>query len=208
MSESLTVGVLGLQGDIEEHRAAVQNALARESLEGGTILVKDVEDLRKVSALIIPGGESTVMGGLSSIKGMMPALRESINSGLPTLGTCAGMVMLAKKTYDRVVRETNQPLIGALDVVVERNAFGRQKDSFEARLDLDIPGGDDFNAVFIRAPTIKMTGSGVKELGRFEDNVVAVQQGNIVATSFHPELSGSSLVHAYLISLAKSRRNH
>jgi pyridoxal 5'-phosphate synthase pdxT subunit len=208
MSDGLKVGVLGLQGDIEEHRAAVQNALASESLEGGAILVKDVDDLRSVSALIIPGGESTVMGGLASIKGMMPALRESINSGLPTLGTCAGMVMLARKTYDRVVRETNQPLIGSLDVVVERNAFGRQKDSFEARVDIDIPGGDDYNAVFIRAPTIKMTGAGVKELARFEDSVVAVQQGNIIATSFHPELSGSPLVHAYLIGLANSRAKH
>jgi pyridoxal 5'-phosphate synthase pdxT subunit len=208
MSDGLIVGVLGLQGDVEEHVAAVQNAFAEESVKGETILVKDLESLNRVSGLVIPGGESTVMGSLSSIKGIMPGLRENIGAGLPTLGTCAGMIMLARKAYDRVVQETNQSLIGALDVVVERNSFGRQKESFEAKIDLDIPGGKGFSAVFIRAPTIKLTGAGVRELGRFEESVVAVQQGNVIATAFHPELSGSPLVHQYLVSLARSYRKN
>jgi len=208
MSDRLTLGVLGLQGDVEEHVGAIQNAFAEESVTGDAVVVKDLDSLKRVSGLVIPGGESTVMGSLSSIKGIMPGLRESIAAGLPTLGTCAGMIMLARKAYDRVVQETNQPLIGSLDVVVERNSFGRQKESFEANVDLDIPGGKGFNAVFIRAPTIKLTGAGVKQLGRFEENIVAVQQGNVIATAFHPELSGSPLVHQYLVSLARSYRRN
>ncbi|MDG7008285.1 MAG: pyridoxal 5'-phosphate synthase glutaminase subunit PdxT [Nitrososphaerota archaeon] len=203
MSEKLTVGVLGLQGDLEEHIKAVENAHTNSA---EAVLVKDTDSMKKIDALIIPGGESTVMGGLSSIKGIVPALRDRITGGLPVLGTCAGMIMLAKKAYDRVVNETNQPLIGTLDVTVERNAFGRQRESFEARLNLTIPGGEDFSGVFIRAPVIKSTGEGVTELARFEGNIVAVQQRNAIATSFHPELSGSTLVHEYLIGLAASYR--
>lgn len=203
MSERLVIGVLALQGDIEEHIRAIEDARANPA---EAVHVKDVASIGAVDALIIPGGESTVIGSLSSIKGVIPALRERITSGLPVLGTCAGAILLAKRVYDRVVGETNQSLIGALDITVERNAFGRQKESFESKLDLAIPRGEDFRAVFIRAPVIRSVGQKVKELGRFEGKVVAVQQGNMIATSFHPELSGSTIVHEYLIGLAESYR--
>ncbi|MBI3023354.1 MAG: pyridoxal 5'-phosphate synthase glutaminase subunit PdxT [Thaumarchaeota archaeon] len=196
------VGVLGLQGDIEEHLAALDMARSRLGVEGESTLVKGLEDVKKIHALIIPGGESTVIGALSSIKGILPALRERIDNGLPTLGTCAGMIMLAKKAQDRVVGETNQTLIGALDITVERNSFGRQAESFEADLKLNLPGSGSFHGVFIRAPSVKSLGEGVEELARLDNNIVAVQQGRIIGTAFHPELSGSTLLHEYLIGLA------
>jgi len=200
----LTIGVLGLQGDIEEHFSATSLALSRLGLEGEPMLVKGIDDVKRIHALIIPGGESTVMGGLSSIKGILPTLRERISGDLPTLGTCAGMITLAKRAYDRVVGETKQTLIGTLDITVERNSFGRQRESFEANLHLALPGGSNFNGVFIRAPSVKSVGQGVKELARYDGNIVGVQQGNTIATAFHPELSGSSLVHENLIRLASS----
>jgi len=128
MSGQISIGVLGLQGDVEEHFSAIDLALTRSGAEGEAVLVNNVDDIKKIHALIVPGGESTVMGALFSIKGMMPRLRERISGGLPTLGTCAGMIMLAKRAYDRVVGETpNQTLIGTLDIAVERNSFGRQR---------------------------------------------------------------------------------
>lgn len=198
---SLIVGVLGLQGDIEEHLSALDAVRSKLGVGGESILVKSLDDVRRLHALIIPGGESTVIGGLLSIKGMIPALRERISNGLPTLGTCAGMIMLAKRAQDRVVGEMNQTLIGTLDVTVERNSFGRQRESFEAEIKLNLPGGDRFHGVFIRAPSVKSAGAGVKELARLDDTVVAVQQGKMIGTAFHPELSGSTLLHEYLISL-------
>lgn len=198
------MGVLGIQGDIEEHLSAIDIARSRSGVEGETILVKSLDDVRRIHVLIIPGGESTVIGALSSIKGIMPALRERINNGLPTLGTCAGMIMLAKKADDRVVRETNQMLIGTLDITVERNSFGRQRESFEADLKVNLPGAGNFHGVFIRAPSVKSVGEGVRELARLDETIVAVQQGKMIGTSFHPELSGSTLFHEYLISLVTS----
>ena len=146
------------------------------------------------------------MGALSSIKGIMPALHERIGNGLPTLGTCAGMIMLAKKARDRVVPEREQALIGVLDISVERNSFGRQRESFEAELRLNLPGGVmNFKGVFIRAPSVESVERGVDELARLGDRIVAVQQGKIIGTAFHPELSGSTLLHEYLIRLASGQ---
>ena len=193
-----------MQGDIEEHFSAVDLSLSRSGVEGEAILIKNADDFKRVHALIIPGGESTVMCSLSSIKGMMPILRERIENGLPTLGTCAGMIMLAKRAYDRVVGETpNQTLIGALDITVERNSFGRQRESFETDLDLNLSGGSNFHGVFIRAPSVKSSGEGVEKLATLGDSIVAVRQGTMIGTAFHPELSGSTVLHEYLISLAK-----
>ncbi len=200
---NVTAGVFGLQGDVEEHLSALETARARTGIGGESILVKSVEDVKRVDALVIPGGESTVMGGLSSVKGLMPSLRERIGGGLPTLGTCAGMILLAKKAQDRVVGETRQASIGALDVVVERNSFGRQRESFETQLSVALPGGERFPGVFIRAPTVKSVGPGVKELARLGGAVVAVQQGNVFGTAFHPELSGNTLFYEHLLGLAR-----
>ena len=198
----LLVGVLGLQGDVEEHLSSSEGALSALELDGEPILVKSAEDARRISVLVIPGGESTAMGELSSIKGILPTLRVRISQGMPTLGTCAGMVMLAKGAEDRAVGRMNQPLLGSLDINVERNSFGRQAESFEASVDLGIPGGENFPGVFIRAPSVKSMEGGVMELGRLGDTIVAVRQGNVVGTSFHPELSGSTLLHEFVIGLA------
>ena len=203
MSGRISVGVLGLQGDIEEHFSAVDIALSRSAVEGEAMLVKSADDLKRVHALILPGGESTVMCGLSSIKGMMPLLRERISAGLPTLGTCAGMIMLAKRAYDRVVGETpNQTLIGTLDITVERNSFGRQRESFETDLNLNLAGGKQLSRRIHPTPCVKSVGEGVEKLASLGGDLVAVRQGRIIGTAFHPELSGSTILHEYLISLA------
>ena len=191
----LRIGVLGLQGDVREHVAAV----TRLGAEAG--LVRTPEDLERVDALVIPGGESTTIGRLATIYGLIEPLRERLEGGMPALGTCAGMIFLAAATTG-----PEQPQLGALDVVVERNAFGRQVDSFEA--DLDIAGWEDLlHAVFIRAPWIHKVGGEVEALASVpgpdgsEPRPVFVRQGRILATSFHPELTGDLRVHEMLLEV-------
>jgi 5'-phosphate synthase pdxT subunit len=130
----LRIGVLGIQGDVEEHVAAAKLALREEKLEGEVVWVKNAEQFDAVDGIIIPGGESTVIGWLVAFNRLLPRIRERVLGGMPALGTCAGLIALSKKAYDSVVGVTSQPLIGALDVTVERNTFGRQRESFEARL--------------------------------------------------------------------------
>jgi 5'-phosphate synthase pdxT subunit len=183
------VGVLALQGDVREHLRIVEE-LGAEASE-----VKHPEQLEQIDALIIPGGESTTIGKLATRFGLIDPLRGAINEGLPVYGTCAGMILLASS-----VTEGDQPLIGALDVVVKRNAFGRQNESFEA--DVEIEGMDDpFHAVFIRAPWIEKIGSEVEVLADIDDHPVMVRQGKLLATSFHPELTGDGRIHRMLLEL-------
>ena len=187
--ELTRVGVLALQGDVREHMSIL------ESLGVDAVSVKRPDQLGEIDALIIPGGESTTIGKMAVRFGMLEPLRESIGHGLPTYGTCAGMILLASALSDG-----DQPLIGALDVVVKRNAFGRQNDSFEA--DLDISGLDDpFHAVFIRAPWIEKVGAEVDVMATINDHPVMVRQDRIMATSFHPELTGDSRIHQVLLDL-------
>jgi pyridoxal 5'-phosphate synthase pdxT subunit len=181
------VGVLGLQGDFREHLALL------ESLGVEAILVKTPDQLGAVDALIIPGGESTTIGKMAVRFDLMEPLREAVSNGLPTYGTCAGLILLANSLTDG-----DQPLIGGLDVVVRRNAFGRQNESFEA--DIDIEGlSEAFGAVFIRAPWIEKAGSEVDVLASIDDHPVMVRQGRILASSFHPELTGDSRIHQLLL---------
>lgn len=183
------VGVLALQGDVREHVHIL------ESLGVDASGVKKPEELHFVDALIIPGGESTTIGKMAVRFGMIDPLREAISSGLPVYGTCAGMILLAS-----TITEGDQPLIGALDVVVKRNAFGRQNESFEASLSVD--GLDDpFHAVFIRAPWIDKVGVEVEVLSSIDDHPVMVRQDRILATSFHPELTGDGRIHQMLLDL-------
>ena len=183
------VGVLALQGDVREH----VSALAALGVEPG--LVKTPETLAGVDALIIPGGESTTIGKLATRFGLLDPLRDAIRDGLPVYGTCAGMIFLAG-----AVTDGDQPLIGALDVVVRRNAFGRQNESFEA--DLDIAGLESpFHAVFIRAPWIEKVGSEVEVLAAIGDHAVMVRQDHLLATSFHPELTGDDRIHRMLLEM-------
>ena len=187
-----TVGVLALQGDFREH-AAVFSRLGVEVRE-----VRLPEDLDGIDAVVIPGGESTTIGKLAVRFGVLDPLRRLILDGLPTYGTCAGLIFSAM-----AVTEGDQPLLGVLDVVVQRNAFGRQNESFEA--DLDVQGlSQPFHAVFIRAPWVAKVGSGVETLATVGEHPVMVRQGNILGTSFHPELTGDDRIHEMLISMISS----
>ena len=201
MNNELLIGVLALQGDVEENIKATTDALREMNLKGKVISVRYPDEILKVDGLIIPGGESTVMGLLLSIKhGLLDSITKVLQNRIPIMGTCAGMIVLAKKSYDKVVGNKKQLLLGALDIEIERNSFGRQYDSFESTL--EISGiGNDFKGIFIRAPTVISTGSHVQILSKFDGKIVAVQQENIIGTSFHPELSGDNRMHRLFIEL-------
>jgi 5'-phosphate synthase pdxT subunit len=191
------IGILALQGDFREHAAMVR------SLGAQAVEVRTPEELEVVSALIIPGGESTTIGRLATIYGLIDPLRARIKAGMPVLGTCAGMIFLAAATTG-----PDQPQLGVLDVVVERNAFGRQVDSFES--ELDVTGlGAPIRAVFIRAPWIHKVGADVEVLTSVidpetgEPRPVVVRQGRILATSFHPELTTDTRLHEMLLAMAE-----
>ena len=183
------VGVLALQGDVREHARMV-------SVSGGIPSeIRMPADLEDIDALIIPGGESTAIGRLATLYGLVDPLRERISDGLPTLGTCAGMILLASE-----VTGGDQPLLGALDMVVERNAFGRQNESFEC--DLAVDGWEDeFRAVFIRAPVVDRTAPDIEVLASHNGRPVLVRKDHVMACAFHPELTGDHRVHRMLIDL-------
>lgn len=184
-----TVGVLALQGDVREHL----NTLV--SLGVTAVPVKKPDQLGSLDALVIPGGESTTIGKMAVRFGLLDPMREAIRDGLPTYGTCAGLILLAG-----AVTEGDQPLIGVLDVVVRRNAFGRQNESFES--DIDIVGMEEpFHAVFIRAPWVEKVGADVEVLASVADHPVMVRQETILASSFHPELTGDGRAHRLLLDL-------
>lgn len=189
------VGVLALQGDVREHL----HALAGLGVEASA--VRRPAELAAVDALVLPGGESTTMAKLARTFELLDPLRERVSAGLPVLGTCAGMILLADRVEDGIV---GQETIGGLDITVRRNAFGRQVDSFEE--DLHVSGVDGpVHAVFIRAPWVEEVGAGVEVLGRVEagpaaGRIVAVRQGPMMATSFHPEVGGDSRIHALFLS--------
>lgn len=195
----MKIGVLGFQGDIEEHVAATKEALKKLKIDGSVAVVKTPDELREIDALIIPGGESTVIGGLALFNKSLSVIKDRIRNGMPVLGTCAGMIMLANRTYDRVVGETKQPLIAVLDILVERNSFGRQKESFETELEVSINGLEKLKGVFIRAPSIREVNQGIETLAKLDGQVVAVRQNNIIGTCFHPELSGDTRLHEYFV---------
>lgn len=195
------IGVLALQGAVEEHIAAARLALKEMGIDGSVKQVKTVGDVDAVQGLIIPGGESTVIGRLSIINRTLQVIKQRIYDGMPTLGTCAGLILLARKVYDRVLGETRQPTLGVMDVVVERNAFGRQRESFEVELEIPIIGEKKFKAVFIRAPAIREIGPQVKAIAKLDNIIVAAQQNNIIGTAFHPELTDDTRIHQLLINM-------
>ena len=200
--KSVIIGVLGFQGDIEENVAATKDALHDLQVEGSIELVRYPEEAEKVDGLILPGGESTVQSTLAAIQRSLPVIKKRISEGMPVLGTCAGMIMLSRRAFDRVIGDTKQNLIGNLDVVIERNAFGRQGDSFEADLDIGMLGKEAFKGVFIRAPAVSEVGKDVEVIAKLNNKIVAVKQKNIIGTSFHPELSGDSRMHKHFVKMA------
>jgi 5'-phosphate synthase pdxT subunit len=170
-------------------------------VDGAVQVVRYPEEMEKIDGLILPGGESTVQSTLAAIQHSMPVMKKRISEGMPVLGTCAGMIMLSKRAFDRVVGETKQKLRGELDIVIERNAFGRQNESFEADVPMPMVG-EGFKGVFIRAPAVSEAGKDVEVLAKFNDRIVAVRQGNVIGTAFHPELSGDSRIHRHLVKMA------
>lgn len=200
MKNEITIGVLGVQGDIEENIAATKDTLKHMRVKGSVEPVRYSEEIEKVDSLIIPGGESGVIGLLVAIQGgAFQTIKRLVSNGTPVMGTCAGMIILSKHAYDRVVGETKQQLMGNLDIIVERNAFGRQNDSFEVDLQIPFLGKDDFKCVFIRSPIVREVGNGVEVIATFNNKIVAVKQKNIFGTSFHPELSGDDRLHRQFI---------
>lgn len=200
--KSITIGVLGFQGDIEENIAATKQAFHEMQVEGSVELVRYPEEVEKVDGLILPGGESTVQSTLAAIQRSLPVIKKRISEGMPVMGTCAGMIMLSRRAFDRVVGDTKQKLMGNLDIVIERNAFGRQGDSFEVDLSINMLGKEAFKGVFIRAPAVSEVGKDVEVIAKLSSKVVAVRQKNIIGTAFHPELSGDSRMHKHLVKMA------
>jgi pyridoxal 5'-phosphate synthase pdxT subunit len=198
----LKVGVLSIQGDIEENSNAIKESFEELEIEGTVIYLKDFHDLDEIDGIIIPGGESTVIGMLLFLKGFQTDLiKKKILEGLPILGTCAGLILLSNKAYDKTIGETKQALLKILDVTIERNAFGRQHESFESELNIPYLGEKRFNGVFIRGPAITEIGSNVEIIAEYDKKIVAVRQNNILGTSFHPELANDNRFHINLVKL-------
>ncbi|GAA1816508.1 pyridoxal 5'-phosphate synthase glutaminase subunit PdxT [Agromyces neolithicus] len=185
------VGVLALQGDFREHAHVLTRLGARASL------VRRPDELEAIDGLIIPGGESSVMDKLSRTFGLQAPLKSAIAAGMPVYGTCAGLIMLADTLLDAIA---GQQSLGGLDVVVRRNAFGSQNQSFETDLDIPVLGDPPVHAVFIRGPVVESVGPKATVLATLSDGrVVAVEQGNLLGTSFHPEITGEYRFHEYFI---------
>ena len=191
----MKVGVLALQGDVREHARAIEAA-------GGTpVQIKRPSEIGDVDALILPGGESTTIGKLLDRFALLEPLRTRVGEGLPVYGTCAGMILLADEVSGR---DPAPHRIGGLDISVERNAYGRQVDSFEA--DLDVAGIEGpFRAVFIRAPAVTRVGDDVEVLATVDDRPVLVRQGHLLASSFHPEMTGDHRIHGMFLDQISER---
>ena len=187
------VGVLAVQGSFAEHEAALA-AVGAEATE-----VRIPDELEGLEGLVLPGGESTTFGLVAGRSGLLDAVRSAINAGLPVFGTCAGMIMLARATTGGA-----QPLIGGMDMVVRRNAFGRQIASFEADLDMPAVGQAPVRAIFIRAPWIEEHERDVEVLATYNDHPVAARQGNLLAAAFHPEFTGDRRMHELFVGMVRA----
>jgi 5'-phosphate synthase pdxT subunit len=183
-----TVGILAFQGDFQRHAHMLRRLGAQIRL------IRSVEDLEGIDAVVLPGGESTTIGKLMLAFGVLEPLRRQIQNGLPAFGTCAGLILLAPQ-----VTEKNQHRLGVLDIAVERNAYGRQVDSFEADIDVPVAGPEPVRGIFIRAPKVVDVRNGVDVLARFEDLPVLLRKDRILAASFHPELTEDVRVHRYFL---------
>ena len=196
----VTIGVLALQGDVREHLRALTGSGAQAAP------IRRPEELDAVDGLVLPGGESTTMSNLAVAFGLLEPIRKRIAGGMPVYGSCAGMIMLAGTVLDG---RPDQETFAGIDMTVRRNAFGRQVDSFEAAVRIEDVEGGDFHAVFIRAPWVEEVGPDVRVMGRVSDGpaagrIVAVQQGNLLATAFHPELTGDLRVHRHFVEMVRT----
>jgi 5'-phosphate synthase pdxT subunit len=198
----MRVGVVGLQGAVSEHIDATRAAMERMGVSGSVEWIDRPGRLREIDGVIIPGGESTTIGKLMERTGLLERVRELAKAGLPIMGTCAGMILLAKKG-DEQVNRTRQPLLGLMDMEVERNAFGRQRESFEVDLRVSILEGGPFRAVFIRAPAVRRVWGSAQVIAQFNGRIVGVLQHAMLALAFHPELTPDTRIHEYFLQMCR-----
>ena len=203
---SAKIGILAIQGDVIENVSSLVASIADLNETATVHVVKTPEEISEMDGLVIPGGESTTIGQMALVNGALKEVKSKVESGMPVLGICAGMVLLANNASDKVVGKTEQPLFDFLDVTLERNSFGRQRQSFEANVSMDSIGISNYNGVFIRAPAISSAGD-VEVLAKLDDKVVAIKKGNIIGTSFHPELTEDLAVHKYFVKLVSDSKN-
>jgi len=194
----MKVGIVALQGAVSEHVEMVERTLSEMGKSGRAVPVRRLEDIKSVSALIIPGGESTTIGKALVKSGLHDEIVMLAGKGMPVMGTCAGCVLLAKEGDDEVAR-TGTKLLSLMDMAVDRNAFGSQRESFEA--DLDIGGIGNFHAVFIRAPLIRKAWGECRALAEVEEGIVMARQGSLLALSFHPELACDTRLHRFFLEM-------
>ncbi|MDR6223496.1 pyridoxal 5'-phosphate synthase glutaminase subunit PdxT [Methanococcoides alaskense] len=193
----MRIGVIAIQGDVSEHVESLERALAERGATAEIVTIKNKGIVPTCDGLVFPGGESTTLGRLILREGIDAEIKDAKEKGIPIMGTCAGLILTAK-AGDSQVEKTHQHLLGLMDIRVNRNAFGRQFQSFEVGLDvsfLDSP----YNAVFIRAPAITEAGEGVKVLASIDGKIVAAEQDNVLAFAFHPELTDDMRVHQYFL---------
>jgi 5'-phosphate synthase pdxT subunit len=188
------IGVLALQGDVREHLAALESAGAQG------ISVRRESELEALDGIVIPGGESTTIGRLLNVFGLLDPLRKAVHDGLPVFGSCAGMILLASEILDG---RDDQPVLAGMDITVRRNAFGRQVDSFEAEVEVAGVAGGPVHAVFIRAPIVERAGENVQVLAEVGGRSVAVRDSRRLATAFHPELSGDARMHTLFVEMVR-----
>jgi 5'-phosphate synthase pdxT subunit len=196
----MNVGVVGIQGDVSEHIASSKQALDELGYDGEVLWVRTVKELRMTDALIIPGGESTTISKYIVKNGLFDEIIDRARRGMPVMGTCAGCILLAREGDDSI-NKTGTKLLGLMDMSVQRNAFGRQKESCE--ISLHIEGIGKYHTVFIRAPAIDKVWSDCKPLAQFNEKIVMARQRNFLALAFHPELSGDARIHKMLIGMVR-----
>jgi 5'-phosphate synthase pdxT subunit len=200
-NNTVKIAVIAIQGNVEEHISVAERALKETGIGGKVIPVRHSGTISTCDAIILPGGESTTLGRLMAREGIDVEIKEAAFAGKPIMGTCAGLVLLAKDGGEQVMR-TGQKLLGLMDISVNRNAFGGQKESFEIPIKvsmLDSP----YNMVFIRAPVITRVGQDVEILAKFNNKIVAARQGNILGLAFHPELTDDLRIHCYFLGMVK-----
>ncbi len=195
----MKIGVIALQGNVEEHVEAISRIF-----DGEVVKIKHKGIVPTCDAVVIPGGESTTLCRLAWSEGIAQEIIERAKEGMPIMGTCAGLILLATRGDDEV-KKTGQKLLGLMDTTVDRNAFGRQRDSFEAELKIKFLNGKPFNAIFIRAPAIVSAGKGVQVLATLDNFIIAARQGNILALAFHPELTDDTRIHEYFLNIVNEQ---
>jgi 5'-phosphate synthase pdxT subunit len=200
-NDTMRIAVIAIQGNVEEHIESAHKAMEDMGIRGEVLPVRHSGTIPTCDAIILPGGESTTLGRLMAREGIDIEIKEAAAAGKPIMGTCAGLVLLAKDGGEQVKR-TGQKLLGLMDISVDRNAFGGQRESFEIPLEISILDSP-YNVVFIRAPVITRVGPDVEVLASFNDKIVAARQGNILGLAFHPELTDDLRIHCYFLGMVK-----